>query len=177
MYKYRISKYDPKYRDENGIYHREDWTSYSDIGKKYNGKEFSKDDYIKTEIHYCNTILNILKINEVREVILEDVELYFSVDEIKQMLRNKELDFSKREELAINSLKNGNRIGIHELKLYLRLILRECFWCRLIGVPSLIQVGFGYDYYVYLYSESIISTDIVENYKKEEMFIEKMDNG
>lgn len=174
MYKYRISKYNPQYRDEKGIYHKEDWTSYSDIGKKYNGKVFSKDDYIKTETQYCNTILNILEINGVQEVILEDVELYFSVDEIKHMLRNKELDFSIEGEIAINSLKNGDKIDIHELKLYLRLILRECFWCRLLDVPSLIQVEFGYDYYVYLYSGNIISTDIVENYKKEGMFIEKM---
>lgn len=38
MHKYRITKYDPQYRDEQGIYIREDWTSYSDIGKTYNGK-------------------------------------------------------------------------------------------------------------------------------------------
>ena len=70
MYQYRISKYDPQYRDEKEIYCREDWTSYCDIGKLYDGKIFNKDDYIKTETHYCDTILNILINNEVKEVFL-----------------------------------------------------------------------------------------------------------
>lgn len=53
MYKYQISKYNPKYRDDNGIYLKEDWISYVDIGKIYYGREFSKNDYINTEDQYC----------------------------------------------------------------------------------------------------------------------------
>lgn len=86
MHKYRITKYDPQYRDEQGIYSREDWTSYSDIGKTYNGKLFSNGDYIIKEKLYCNTVVSILQNCGVKEVIVEDLKSRFSVDEIRQML-------------------------------------------------------------------------------------------
>ena len=174
MYKYRISKYDPQYRDQKGAYCREDWTSYSDIGQIYNGKLFSKDDYIKTETLYCNAVLNILKINNVNELVLDNLELNFSCDEMKQMLQSKGLDLSMKAEMAINSLKNGDKISISELPLYLKLILRECFWCELTDAASSKRIGFGFDYYIYLYSESILSEELIKIYKQEGLFIEKM---
>lgn len=174
MCKYRISKYDPQYRDQKGIYLREDWTSYSDIGKIYNGKLFSKDDYLKTEMLYCNAVLNILKINKVKELVLDNLELNFSCDEMKQMLQSKGLDLSTEEERAINSLKNGDKIDILDLQLYLKFILRECFWCELADAVSLNRIDFGYDYYIYLYSTSILSEEMIKLYEQEGLFIEKM---
>lgn len=174
MYQYRISKYDPQYRNEKGIYCREEWTSYCDIGKLYDGKIFSKDDYIKTETDYCNTILSILKNSEIKEVNLQSLELNFSVDEIKQMLQQKGLDLSIKEEIAINSLKNGDRIDIHDLQLYIKLVLRECFWCKFVDADSSIQIEFGYDYYIYLISKNVLSKEIAENCRQKGIFIERM---
>ena len=174
MHKYRITKYDPQYRDEQGIYSREDWTSYSDIGKTYSGKLFGKDDYINTEKLYCHTVISILQICGIKEVIVEDLESRFSVDEIKQMLRLKGLDLSNKEEVIITSLCNGNKVHINNLQLYLKLILRECFWCKFADADLLIQIEFGYDYYIYLNSRTIISHEFISDCKKDGIFIEKM---
>ncbi len=38
MKRYRISKYNPTFRTEEGIYEKEEWTSYYDIGKIIAGK-------------------------------------------------------------------------------------------------------------------------------------------
>jgi len=36
--KYRITKYNPMNRDANGAYLLNEWTSFSDIGKTFDGK-------------------------------------------------------------------------------------------------------------------------------------------
>lgn len=59
MYKYRITKYNPAYRDKKGTYTKEEWTSVSDIGKKY-ASSFTAREYIKTENLYIDAIENII---------------------------------------------------------------------------------------------------------------------
>lgn len=49
MMNYRISKYNPKYRDEHGIYTRDEWTSISDVGEYFNGYEVTMEEYLDTE--------------------------------------------------------------------------------------------------------------------------------
>lgn len=61
MCAYRISKYNPLFRTENGYYLNDEWTSYSDIGKIFYNKVFTKDDYLSFENKYCDTVLSILK--------------------------------------------------------------------------------------------------------------------
>ena len=57
MYQYRITKYNPKYRQLDGKYLNNEWTSYSDIGKKYNGKLFTMQNYIEVENSYVTAII------------------------------------------------------------------------------------------------------------------------
>ncbi len=35
---WRVTKYNPTFRDENGTYIKDEWTSFSDIGKKVSRK-------------------------------------------------------------------------------------------------------------------------------------------
>ena len=175
MYKYRISKYDPQYRNAEGVYTKEEWTSYDDIGKTYNGRLFTKEEYIKTEELYCKAILNILKNENVNKMLLTKVEIYFSVDEIKQIFQSKGLSLSVKEESIVRSLKNEDIISIENLELYLKLILRECFWGEIVDSTSLIHIEFGYDYYVYLWCQNTVSNEIIEAYKREKIFLEMID--
>ena len=57
---YRITKYDPAFRD-NGIYTRDEWTSISDVGKTYNGVPFSMDEYVKVESNYIACVKSIMR--------------------------------------------------------------------------------------------------------------------
>ena len=47
-----VTKYNPKYRDANGVYRREEWTDYSDIGNKFNDKIFTLEEYETVETLY-----------------------------------------------------------------------------------------------------------------------------
>lgn len=53
MIRYRITKYPPQNRNEQGWYTKEEWTSYVDIGKVYDSGLFTLEDYLKVESNYC----------------------------------------------------------------------------------------------------------------------------
>ncbi|MDC4204578.1 MAG: hypothetical protein MPW14_07475 [Candidatus Manganitrophus sp.] len=70
MKQFRITKYNPKYRDALGVYTKKEWTSYSDIGKNV-----TKEEYETIETAYIETAIGFLKeqeIVELRVVGLED---------------------------------------------------------------------------------------------------------
>lgn len=65
-HQWRITKYNPAFRDENGNYTKiEEWTSPFEIGKTFNGKEFTFEDYCRVENAYINTILKFLNESKV----------------------------------------------------------------------------------------------------------------
>ena len=58
MFEYRITKYDPAQRDPDGAYRRDEWTSFSDIGKSFGGQMLTEENYAKTEQAYLMTVAN-----------------------------------------------------------------------------------------------------------------------
>ena len=65
----RITKYDPQYRNEIGIYLRDEWIGISDIGKTFEGKVLTASDYFGTEDRYIEalkTLLGACGISEMR---------------------------------------------------------------------------------------------------------------
>ena len=78
MSRYRISKYNPLLRDERGCFIGEDWTSFSDIGKKYNGKVLTNLQYIDVEAKYMDAIITVLHQSQVNTMIVEKLEKQFS---------------------------------------------------------------------------------------------------
>ncbi|MBQ4521452.1 MAG: hypothetical protein IJA10_00660 [Lachnospiraceae bacterium] len=173
MYKYRITKYNPQYRDDKDIFMKNEWTSYTDIGKIYNEHIFLKEEYLSIEEKYCAVYLDILKSNGVSEVAIKDLECYFSISEINQLFKQRGLELSMEDEKIMCSLANDKKIKVNDLQEYIKLILRECFWCRFEDEVSSIQIEFGYDYYSYIFC-NCINESLINKYKKMEIFIEKV---
>lgn len=173
MYKYRISKYNPENRDEQGIYITDEWTSYSDIGKKIGGKVLSKQEYLEVESKCCNVILHILKENNINEVVIEELEVNYSIEEIKEMLEKKELELSAESEKIMILLNENKNVKVDELNEYIKLILRECFWCKFNFKNFIGEIEFGYDFYIYILG-ICISDEIINKYEQKGIFIERM---
>ena len=53
---YRVTKYDPKNRSSRGIYTVNEWTSYCDIGKIFDGKKLTFEEYREIEDRYIEAI-------------------------------------------------------------------------------------------------------------------------
>lgn len=169
MEQYRLSKYNPEYK---GIYNNE-WTSYSDIGKSYNGEKFTKRCYLEMEKKYCDAIITILSAQQTRYIKIRELETPFSSEEIAEFFFSKNLRLTDKEKEIIESIDENQIILIDDIEEYLKLLLRECFWCVLLDPEHKIHVDIGYDYYVHL-ACNYIDPDIICCLKNQGIYIEKL---
>lgn len=158
---YRISKYNPEFRDENGIYTQEDWTSVSDIGRVFNGEKLTKEEYLRTENSYVNAVKTILTENNASKLLIDGLETYYDNTDVSA------LSFDESELLA--EIKNTMYVNKDKLELLIRMALREYLWCKL--KSERVEIEFGYDYYMYIKCAEI-KLEIVQKLFYDGIFVE-----
>jgi hypothetical protein len=126
-YKYRLTKYDPKNRNELGHYLVDEWTSVSDVGKSFNGSVLTQHQYEAAENAYLLAIRQFAQESGVSAFRIQKLEMF-----------GDQFDYRLGQELSVD-----DSIQIA------RLALREELWCQLHS-PRRAYIHFGYDYYVYL---------------------------
>ncbi|MGX7263948.1 hypothetical protein [Enterococcus crotali] len=156
MYYYRITKYNPKYIKEEYI--KNEWTSVSDIGTEFQNHKFTYEEYLEYENSYVNKIIEIMKLNQITNLKVIDLEKY----------SYEELDYLTSKEL-FDFLEEGVNISLGKLAPVIRLVLRENIWAKLIG-ESDIFVHFGYDYYMYCSSK----TKVIQKNVSSQLYVEVM---
>lgn len=77
MKKYNISKYNPEFKDNYGRYLKEDWTAISDIGKVFDGKVLSPEDYLEMENNYIKAVYKIINFYNLKNLKVQDVRKSF----------------------------------------------------------------------------------------------------
>jgi hypothetical protein len=127
MNEYRVTKYNPVFRDQSDSYTKTEWTSFKDIGRTYSGVLFTAEEYERVEGAYVKAAMSFLSESGLSSLRVEALE----------NARKHPLDFHNHTVLPFD--QNGKII---------RRILREEFWCRLEGSESFIH--FGWDYYMYI---------------------------
>ena len=110
MTRYRITKYSPEYRNENGVYTKDDWTSCSVIGRQFDGKILTAEEYYDTEQRYIRVIEDIFCENEVGSLQIKDLECRYNVEERNEFLKTKSIELSDRDVQIIGGLKNDKVI-------------------------------------------------------------------
>jgi len=130
-YEYRVTKYDPRLRDEQGRYTRVEWTFFAQVGKRVAGRKVTMQQYLKTERTYLTVLEAFLKEADVSALDLRDLE-------ITSRNRMQHSVWYRRRELTVP-------LAIK----FSRLALRERVWGRLIA-PRRAYVHFGWDYYMYV---------------------------
>lgn len=125
MHQYRITKYDPQYR-VNGVYTRDEWTCFSDVGRSFGGVPFTQLDYERAEQQHIGFLLTLADREEAFPLTLNGLE-------------DKRTDTPWRE---------GMLITRDILPAIIRDILRNECWCRLQTCDFFIH--FGWDYYMYV---------------------------
>lgn len=151
-YEYRISKYDSKYRDADGVYTNNEWTSIGHVGKMFNNKVFTLPEYEYVESNYLSVIKEICLYENVSNLRIAELEDPFNVCRFRN-----------------GSLLNG----IDEILEAAKACLREEYWCKLNG--NGIFFHFGYDYY--LYAHCSLNHEAIYNLVKEYgLFAEQMES-
>ncbi|RTQ92497.1 DUF7683 domain-containing protein [Lysinibacillus telephonicus] len=142
-YQWRITKYNPDFRDENGHYTKiEDWTSSYDIGKVFNGQLFTFKEYLHVESAYINTILMFLKESKVKSLRVIGLEKHkFKAQQKWQFLYEDKFQHVQLEEDMV--------IDVEDVPTICKMILRELMYCQLL-VKDKIFIHFGWDYYMYI---------------------------
>lgn len=130
VYQFRISKYDPAHRDPEGHYLLEEWTSFSDIGKVFQGELLTFDFYEQIEKAHLQTAQEFLRESGVRELLITSPE-----------------NHHQHSILGI-SFDTGVQLSGSKLEHVMRDILRERWWCKL--EASACFIHFGWDYYMYI---------------------------
>ena len=143
MIYFRVSKYNPIYRNEKGYYLKEEWTDFSDIGKEFLGKKLTFEEYVEQEKAYIVTVLEIANLLEIEHFYLSGVEIYYSDDDKES---GELFDFFRKYQNF--QIETGKIIEMSLLEEIVSLILRNNFWARI--VSERMEVHFGYDYYMYI---------------------------
>jgi hypothetical protein len=131
MFQYRVTKYDPRNRDEAGHYLHDEWTSYSDIGKSFQGTILTVDDYTRVENAYV------------------EVALAFMLESKSDGLRISCLETRDGYHESGLVLVLGAEVRSDQIKQVCRLCLQDKIWCKLEGDGGRF-IHFGWDYYMYL---------------------------
>jgi hypothetical protein len=124
---YRVTKYNPAFRDSRGAYTREEWISVRQIGESFAGIVLTRQEYDRVEDAYVNTALAFLREAGLTLLTVESLENH------------------KGWQLQ---LSNGSTLSLDEVAEVIRQMLQEKFWCRLQADGGFIHIG--WDYYMYV---------------------------
>jgi len=176
MYSWRITKYDPKNRDENGFYQKDEWISLYDIGRKYHDVEFTLEEYLFYENAYIDAVIRIMDGNNAEFLRIEALaeKKTFKKEGMKRFgyIENADLNEPEVKE-RYDSLENNMLVSKQDIALIVRFVLREITWCKL--VSDQMYVHFGYDYYMFIGSEKPLH-EALDAIEENGLFVEAMES-
>ena len=150
MYQYRISKYNPLYRDNSGRYLLEDWTSFTDVGQVFDNKTLTLDLYIEVENSYIETVRLFLQESNIQAVTIVDCE---------------------GTDSRIPVVHSGEEVSIQTLEIIIPFVLREKVWYKFEFNGGYLH--FGYDYYMYI-ACPIEPEESIKIVEEKGLYVEKM---
>ena len=119
---HEIVKYKPEFYDDNGVYQKDEWTSYYDVGKEYDGKVVSLEEYLDIENRFISITRAVLESAGCTFVTLGYIE-------------------SRRKK----GLKEGMRVRVDKIAPYLRMALQGKAFIVFINRDKGIQFDFSED--------------------------------
>jgi hypothetical protein len=162
VYQWRITKYDPAKRNEQGHYTGDDWVMVQQIGSVVNGKTFTKEEYLEVEDRYVAAAEEFFRESGLETLLVSDLR---QSGEIASHITEHGLD-----DIKDVGLSEGQPVTAKELDPIMRLLLREVLWCKLEN-PGKFFIHIGWDYYMYIgCSENL--TGAVAKTNKDGLYVE-----
>jgi len=149
MHQFRITKYNPLFRNELGHYKNDDWTSFSDIGRTFSSVVLTLEEYEKIENVYIDAAIKLM--------------CFAGIGSLKIVSLENNLGNSKQ-------FNEGQYLSLKELPF--KEVLRENFWCRFENLEHSAFVHFGYDYYMYV-GVPVFNSQTIEDIESSGLFVEK----
>jgi hypothetical protein len=166
MFNWRVTKYNPHYRDEVGRYKKYEWTSFCEIGRIFDGNKLTNDNYSDIENAYVEAIVAFMDSVEIKSLTVKGLEKKSN----NIMLNREHVLYSDEMINLYTALQENDVLNIREVQCLARLVLREDLWCKL-EKDDIMFVHFGYDYYMYIGSHKICE-DAINKIKERGLFVE-----
>lgn len=161
MYRYNISKYNPLFRDRSWNYTIEDWTAISDVGKKFNHKILTVQDYLSVEDSYISAIRLILEFRKLKYLNISNVRKSFDEKQHTEILSRLKLQYSPDIIDTYNKVETIEKLEHNMLDHLLRLMLREDIGAK-VYYPRKLKVFICYDFLMSVYSSQSLAKLIPE---------------
>ena len=129
-HQYRVTKFDPALRSEDGSFQGNEWTAHSDVGRSFDCVRLSEHEYLKVEAAYLFAVGAFLREAKIENLVLRSLKNYSD------------------SELP-NFLQSEANLSVAQSVEFARFALRGHAWGKLTD-PGRAYVHFGYDYYLYL---------------------------
>lgn len=158
-----IVKYNPDYYNENGVYTKEEWSSFNDIGEKFGDEVLTIKEYVNTENNFIDFIIDCLKISDCKFLTVDWSWEYEKKNLRSCMKRISELDadFDEYGYLELlHRIESKKKISISIARLLIKLMLRESFNLSLSNKKRKIKFYIGYEYYLHFFTD--IDTKILQ---------------
>ncbi len=163
---WRITKYNPSYRDEDGIFSNDEWCIYSEIGKTFNGVRFDFQEYAQTEKLYMDAIELFMKCHNISSLQINTLE--------KNKKLKKDIHNTTDMVQVFDTIEEGCWVEQAHIQDLCKLILRDKLWCKL-RYSRKMFVHFGWDFYMYVGSSSLCS-DAIFSIEKSGLFVEPFES-
>jgi hypothetical protein len=148
-FQFRVTKYDPRFRDPSGAYTRDDWIAVSDIGKSFGGVTLTAGEYERVENAYVSAVVAMLAEAGVDQLTVCGLEQHGDL----------------RAPFGENAV-----VPIARVADIARSVLREEYWCRLESPKAFVH--FGYDYYMYVGVPEVPSRALAQAHERG-LFVEE----
>lgn len=167
-YRFRVTKYDPRLRNESGAFIGDDWTCISEIGQVFNGQALTRERYEQVEAAY-----------------LKAAELFAQESGITELAVRTPL-FGRNftpgpllpgygpatSGLLSEEFYDGRQVSLPEGLELVRAMLRgDGVWCRL-EAEGRFSAEVSWDYYLYVNSHQPCS-QAVDQAHRMELFVEE----
>lgn len=160
MLYWRITKYDPQYRDNRGAYLKDEWTEYEDIGKTFEGKTLTLEEYLKTEDAYIQAIL----------LFMEDL----NIDSLRISCLEKDGRRPKRVLVDSIDIVNNTYVNKKSIVPIIRLILRGKTWCKF--KAEQMHIDFHSEFYTFIISIKRPSDSTIKKIEQMGFFVEERES-
>ncbi|MEK9197203.1 DUF7683 domain-containing protein [Ureibacillus sp. FSL E2-3493] len=140
-YQWRITKYNPVFRNRDGSYMADEWTSASDIGNAFSGKEFTLNEYLEVENAYVASVMEYLRESQLTSLRVVQLQIHH------------ELFLDKTSPLYEDTFNlpivEDSVIHEKDIPTICKMILRDYIHCHFVSMGQFF-VHFGWDYYMYI---------------------------
>src|SRR5690348_8693669 len=121
---YRVTKYNPAFRNSADAYTRDEWIMFKDVGESFGGVVLTLEEYKRVEDAYVRAALAFMSEAGLSSLTVNSLEN-----------RGRRL-----------SVQEGSVLPLEQVGDVIRRVLREEFWCRLEGLGGFVHLG--WDYYM-----------------------------